>query len=214
MSKIRVGVADDHPLMREGVRGLLENAPDIEVVGGAATGQEALRLVEEEEPDVLVLDMDFGSDFSGVDVAREMARLGRRTRILVLSGHDDDFYVVGAISAGARGYLKKDEELEGVVAAVRQVARGQIRKFSESVVEKVVDASMGGAAAKLTPREREVLSLVGRCRENKEIAEALHLSEQVVKNYIKDLYKKTATHSRPKLIGWAWDHGFGGKRSV
>ncbi len=137
MKTIRVVLAEDHPVVREGIRTLLERAPDLVVVAEASDGQEALRLVEEMAPDVLLLDMEMPG-LTGVEVARRLQAARSPVRILALSSHDDDQYIFGLLEAGAAGYLLKEEATEAIVAAVRGVARGEVGWLSRPVAQKVM----------------------------------------------------------------------------
>ncbi len=124
MTSIRVVIADDHPVMRDGIRNLLDKAIDIEVAGEAGNGVEALRLVEELKPDVLLLDMELPG-LKGVEVAQRLQASGATVRILVLSAYDDQEYIRGLLASGAAGYLLKEEIPETIVEAIRGVARGE-----------------------------------------------------------------------------------------
>jgi DNA-binding NarL/FixJ family response regulator len=138
MSTIQIVLADDHPLVRRGIRNLIRNAPDIEVIGEASNGPEALRMVEELTPDVLLLDMEMPG-LNGVEVTRRLRVIKPSVRILVLSTYTDKQYILGALASGAAGYLTKEEAIQTLIRAIRQVASGQERWVSRRVAAKIDD---------------------------------------------------------------------------
>lgn len=217
MSAIRVVLADDHPVVRSGIRTLLDGADDIQVVGEASDGAEALQLVEELEPDILLLDMELPV-VSGVDVARKLAKTERWVGVLALSAHDDEHYIIETLGAGVSGYLTKDEAPEQIVEAVRGVARGEngwlSRRVTAKIVSRVRPTARGlGLVRRLSERELEVLSLMARGLDNEEIAEELVISHGTVKNHVTSIYGKIGVRSRPKAIAWAREHGVGRTRA-
>lgn len=199
MSNIRVVLADDHPIVRTGIRNLLEKAPDIEVVGEAHNGDEALRFVKELTPDVLLLDMEMPA-LNGVDVARQLKGAGLPTRILALSAYDDKQYILGLLAAGAAGYLTKEEVPETIVEAVRGVAHGEQGWVSRRVAAQMATWTRGeemqGTAAALTPRETEVLERVVAGKTNQEIGLALGISEKTVEKHLDGVFRKLGVASR------------------
>jgi len=212
---IRVLLADDHPAVRAGIRRALEKAADIVVVGEAADGEEALRLIEALRPDVALLDCRLPGP-EGWQVAEAMRARGLPTRVLALSAYADDRYIYGMLQAGAAGYLLKEEALETVVAAVWAVARGE-EWYSRPVMAKVAAWARGETlvppgVAGLTEREVEVLRLLARGWDNARIAEELVVSEGTVKNHVTSIYAKLNVHSRAQAVAWAWEHGVMGKR--
>jgi two-component system response regulator DegU len=136
MATIQIVLADDHALVRRGIRNLIKDAPDIEVIGEAADGPEALRLVEELTPDVLLLDMEMPG-LNGLEVARRLQVLKPSVRILVLSSYTDKQYILGALASGAAGYLTKEEANQFLVKGIRQVASGEKRWVSRQVAAKI-----------------------------------------------------------------------------
>ncbi len=207
---IRVVLADDHPLFRAGVRTLLERAGGVEVVAEAADGVEALALIREHSPDVLVLDMEMPG-MTGVEAARRLRATGIEVRILVLSAYDDDEYVAELLANGADGYLTKDEAPERIVAAVRGVAQGRDGWLSDGVAEKARRRRAAEPAAQpLSPREREVLRLIADGLDNGAIAEGLFISESTVKNHVTNIYAKLGVRSRAEAVAWAWRSGLMG----
>ena len=199
MTHIRVVLADDHPIVRTGIRNLLEKAPYIEVVGEAHDGDEALRFVKELTPDVLLLDMEMPA-LKGVDVARQLKGAGLPTRILALSAYDDKQYILGLLAAGAAGYLTKEEVPETIIEAVRGVARGEQGWVSRRVAAQMATWTRGeethGTMAALTNREMEVLQWVVAGKTNQEIGLALGISEKTVEKHLDAVFKKLGVASR------------------
>jgi DNA-binding NarL/FixJ family response regulator len=205
MSAIRIVIADDHHLVREGIRQVLQAGDEFEVVGQASNGAEALGLAESLAPDVLVLDVSMPGQ-SGIEVTAALRERSSPVKVLMLSVHDHPQYVVEAVRAGARGYLRKDTEPAELRRAIRAVARGEAF-FSPSVARHLSAAIQGGSAeqsasdrlAGLTPREREVLQGIAEGRTNKEIAAALGLSSRTVESYRESLMRKLGLYTVAEL---------------
>jgi len=197
MATIRVVLADDHPLAREGLRNLLEKAVDIKVVGEAADGAEALRLVEELGPDVLMLDMEMPG-LKGVEVAQQLQTSQNAVRILALSAYDDKEYIRGLLASGAAGYLTKGELPEAIIEAVRGVARGEQGWVSRQIAAQMAAWTQEQAATEisLTDREKQVLSLVVEGKTNQEIGLALEISEKTVEKHLDSVFTKLEVSSR------------------
>jgi two-component system NarL family response regulator len=203
---ITVIVVDDHPIVRAGLKTVLDSAPDIHLSAEGSGGQEALRLVEALQPDVLVLDLNL-PDLNGLDVARRLCEAETRTAILMLTIYQEEAFVFEALECGISGYLLKDEALETLVSAVRAVARGETW-LSPSVATRVVQravshppAPKGGpparnALAGLTRREIEVLKLIGEGLDNSAIALRLSLTTRTVQNHVSTIYGKLGVSSR------------------
>jgi two-component system, NarL family, response regulator DegU len=197
MAVIRVVLADDHPVVRSGIRNLLEKAPGIQVVGEASGGEEALQLAGSLKPDLLLLDMEM-PDLKGVEVAQRLRANGSTVRILALSAYDDKQYILELLASGASGYLVKEEVPEIIVEAVRGVARGEQGWVSRRVASQMADwihteepGRMG-----LTAREMDVLRLVVAGKTNQEIGMALGISEKTVEKHLEGVFSKLGVASR------------------
>lgn len=203
---IRVAVADDHPVFREGLQLLLDSAEDIEVVGVAADGAELLALLEDGlEVDVVVLDLDMPV-LDGVDAARQLSRTRPDVGLLALTMHEDPATVARALAAGVRGYVLKGAGHGAVARAVRGVAEGDT-VLGGTVGEAVRRRTLQGSPSLpgLSAREDEVLALVARGRSNHEIARSLFLSVKTVQNNVSALLTKTGARSRAELVARARD---------
>lgn len=214
MDRIRIVLADDHPVVRAGIRTLLEHASDIEIVGEACDGVQALHLAEEEIPDVLLLDMELPR-ISGVQVAQQLRTVGSLVRVLALSTYDDEQYIFGLLECGAVGYLTKEEVPETIVEAVRGVARGEAGWLSRRVTAKVLQRSHGAPPSSdldtitpLTEREEDVLRLLTLGWDNHRIAQALKISERTVKFHTSNIYQKLHVSSRTEAMLYAIRHNW------
>lgn len=208
---IRIVLADDHTLVREGLRERLTHQADMEVVGEAADGWEALRLAETLVPDVLLLDMEMPG-LTGPEVAQRLHEATLPVHVLALSAYDDTDYVSELLECGAAGYLTKEEALATIVEAVRSVALGEEGWLSRSVAAKVMQLqrreTTGNAASAplLSEREIEVLQQVAQGHTNQEIATLLFISENTVRNHLANIYAKLEVHNRAEAVTWAWQH--------
>ncbi|MDT8436560.1 MAG: response regulator transcription factor [Gemmatimonadota bacterium] len=210
-SPIRILIADDHALVREGIRHVLDEEPGLEVVAEASDGEEALREVAAHQPDVLVLDISMPG-LSGLEVVRRLREDGHEARALMLSMHDDTEYVLRAVRAGAAGYLLKDDAGPGLLRqAVRAVHRGD-SFFSPAVAARLTDALRRDPRAAsdpleaLTGREREVLRLVAAGRSNKQIASELGISRRTVESHRESLMRKLEIRTVAGLTRFALEH--------
>lgn len=197
MADIRVMLADDHPVVRKGIRALLDNAVGIEVVAEAETGEETLALAEEKAPDVLLLDLEL-PDIRGVDVTRRISEEMPEIKILVLSSHDDRALITEILGIGASGYLLKDEVPEVIVDAVRGVARGETGWLSRQVAAQVANLMVQEkqGVRDLTPREFEVLTQVVAGLTNAEIGYHFGISEKTVEKHLDGVFRKLKVSSR------------------
>jgi DNA-binding NarL/FixJ family response regulator len=201
-----VVLADDHPALRAGIRKILESDPTITVVGEAATGDEAIRLAERLRPDVLLLDVELPAP-SGVEVARHLFATASDVRVLALSAYSSPAFVRGMLDAGAAGYVTKEQDPSLVVEAVKGVARGEGRWFVP-----IAPARDELAAARLSEREREVLTLVAGGLSNDAIAETLFLSPHTVRNHLANLRSKLSVETTREMIAWAVQRGLGDRK--
>ena len=206
---IRVLLADDHALMREGLRALLTTTTDIEVVGEVRTGREAERQVLQLNPDVVLMDIAM-PDLNGIEAARVIHLKCPAVRIVMLSMHATAEYVYRAFEAGASGYLLKEVAVEEVITAVRTVHEGR-RYLSPALAESVPDPAASGYARSpvdsLSTRERQVLQLVVEGKTSSEIARMVHLSPSSVQTYRSRLMMKLGVSDVPSLVKFALEHG-------
>jgi DNA-binding NarL/FixJ family response regulator len=209
---IRVLLADDQRVVREGLGTLLGLLDGIELVGTAADGEEAVALARRHDPDVVLMDLRMPR-VDGIEAIRRLAALGERPHVIALTTYADDASVLGALRAGARGYLTKDAGAEEIRAAVEAVARGEAA-LDPSVQHHVVAAVAAEPAAserelpdELTPREAEVLALIAAGRSNGEIADALVVSAATVKSHVNHIFAKAGVRDRAQAVVYAYEHG-------
>jgi two-component system, NarL family, response regulator NreC len=204
MSKIRIVLADDHGVVRQGFRRILDAQSDMEIVGEASNGREALEIATKLSPDVVVMDVAM-PELNGIEATRRMGEAAPRTRVLALSMHKDSVYVREILRAGARGYLLKDSVDEDLIAAVRAVARGE-GYLSPGVADAVLTdyrQHVTDPIDLLTSREREVLQLIAEGKTNKEIATTLSLSVYTVDAHRGRIMEKLNLHSTGELVRFA-----------
>jgi DNA-binding NarL/FixJ family response regulator len=201
---LRVIVADDHPVVREGLRAMLDAEPDLEVVGEAASGAEAVALTARLRPDVVLMDLRMpGTD--GVTATGEIAAAGH-ARVLVVTTYDTDADILRAVEAGATGYLLKDTPRERLFPAIQAAARGET-VLAPTVATRLVSRMRGPAEEALTAREIEVLELVARGSSNADIAAALFISEATVKTHLLHTYAKLGVDDRTAAVVAAMERG-------
>lgn len=203
---IRIVVADDHPVVRDGVRSMLAGVPDFEVVGEAESGPEAVAQVRAKDPDVVVMDLRMPGG-GGVDAVRALRDSGARTAILVLTTYDTDSDTVAAIEAGATGYLLKDSPAHTLFDAVRATAAGETFLSPAVVARLASHIRRPEATGILSARERQVLTLVARGRSNRVIAEELFVSETTVKTHLMHVYDKLSVNDRAAAVAVAYERG-------
>jgi NarL family two-component system response regulator LiaR len=207
MDTIRVALVDDHRVVRQGLHSFLESFPDLSVVGEASSGEEALAYLEAWQPDVLVMDLLMPGGMDGIETTRRVRELRPHAHIVALTSYTDDARVVAALRAGAVGYVRKDARPEVLLASIRAAAHGQ----------SLLDPAVAGAVfhqlhrptleEDLTEREREVLRQVALGRSNREIADALVVSQETVKTHVANILSKLELENRTQVIIYALKHG-------
>lgn len=208
---IKVLLVDDQSLIRQGLKALLELEPDIEIVGEAENGEQAINLVAQLQPDVILLDIRMPI-MDGVAATREIQKRFAKTKILVLTTFDDDEYVSAALQNGAMGYLLKDTPSEELAVAIRAVHKGYTQ-LGPGIVKKLLtqfshptpthSLPVPSSLAELTPREKEVLQLIATGASNREIAHQLYISEGTVKNHVTNILNRLNLRDRTQAAIWA-----------
>lgn len=210
---VQVVLADDQGMIRSGLRALLESAPDIRVVGEAGDGAAAVALAEAHQPDVVLMDIRMPG-LDGIEATRQIRTGHPGVAVIVLTTYDVDEYVVAAVRAGAVGFLLKDGDADDLIQAVRVAARGDavvepsaLRRLLATFAATPDPARGGSPPGGLTPRELEVLALVGRGLSNTEISERLYVSETTTKTHIGNLLAKLGARNRAHLVITAYESG-------
>ncbi len=209
MSKIRILLADDHGVVRKGLRFLLEQHPQMEIVGEASDGREAVRLAAELKPNVVVMDIGM-PNLNGIEATAQIVKQNPHVHVIVLSVHSDESYLLRALSAGARGYLLKDSAEQDLVRAVEVAAQGK-PFFSPAIAEKLLDDYMRYLQQRglqdsydlLTDREKEVLQLIAEGKSNKEIAALLNVSPYTVETHRAHIMQKLNLHNTAEIVLYA-----------
>jgi two-component system, NarL family, response regulator NreC len=209
MSKIRILLADDHVVMRRGIRALLERREGFEVVAEAGDGREAVQLTEVHSPDVVVADIAM-PNLNGIEAARQIAQKAPQTSIVILSMHSDESYVLRALKAGARGYLLKDSPESDLISAILAVHAGKAffspaisKMLVEDYVRQLHQRGAEDSYELLTTREREILQLLAEGKSNKDVATILNLSLHTVETHRSNILQKLNLHGTPELILYA-----------
>ena len=209
MSEIRILLAEDHAVMRTGLRLVLERQPDFRVVAEASDGREAVALAQQHRPDVIVMDIGM-PNLNGIEAARQVTASLPQVGVVILSMHSDEAYVLRALKAGARAYLLKESAESDLIAAIRAVGDGKAffspavsRMLVEDYVRQLQDREIEDSYELLTTREREVLQLVAEGKSNKEIANMLNVSLYTVESHRGNMMEKLNLHSVPELILYA-----------
>ncbi len=209
MPDVRVVLADDHSIVRKGLRSVIEDDPAVAVVGEAATGLEAVAVCHELQPDVVVLDIAMPS-LNGIDAIASIRKGAPSTRALILSMHSDESYVLRALGAGARGYLLKDSAEHDVLPAIHAVAAGEsflspaiAQTLLEDYVRNLRQRGLQDSYDLLTERERQVLQLLAEGRSNKEVAQVLNLAVSTVDSHRANLMQKLNLHSTAEIVLYA-----------
>jgi len=212
MTKISVLVADDHPVVREGLGKIIGQFDDLELVGTATTGEDAVEKAAVLAPRVVLMDVRMGG-MDGVEATRALRARCPRTEVIVLTNYDEDDYIFRALRAGAKGYLLKDVSADALADAVRTVARGE-SSLDGALVQRVLrrlqqgDARPAPPGERLTAREREVLGCLVAGRNNQEIADQLVVSEKTVKSHLTSIYRKLNVRDRSQAIVTAIRGGY------
>ncbi len=209
VAHIRIVLADDHTIIRSGLRLLLEQQPDFKVAGEASDGREAVQLVSTLHPEVAVLDIGM-PQLNGIEATRKIVAEAPETQVVILSMHSDEGYVLRALKAGARAYILKNSAEADLIRAVRSVAEGKSffspvisKMLLEDYVRQVREKSVEDSYDLLTPREREILQLLAEGRTNKEVASTLGLSLHTVETHRGNILQKLNLHGTPELILYA-----------
>ena len=209
MPRTRVLIADDHPLIRSGLRNLLEREREFEVVAEAADGYEALELTQQQKPDVVMLDVGMPR-LTGIDAAQQISEKMPAVRVIIVSMHSDEGYVLRALKAGARGYLLKASAELDVLTAIRAVAAGQAyfspeisRVLVEEYVREMRRRGVEDSYDLLSIREKEILQLLVTGKPNRDIADLIHVSHFTVETHRNNIFQKLQIHSLPELILYA-----------
>ncbi len=210
---IRVFLADDHAVVRDGMTALMEAEQDIQVVGTACNGQQAVQQIKQSQPDIVVMDIAMPK-LNGIDATRQISKFCPAVKVIMLSMHDSSEHIYQALKAGAKGYLLKESAGKEVVDAVREVRSGH-RYLSKRIQKVVIEDYISNQGAtpvkspieKLSDRERQILQLVVEGKSSKEIGKALHISSKTVATYRSRLMDKLAIHDLPGLVKFAIRHG-------
>jgi DNA-binding NarL/FixJ family response regulator len=205
---MRVLIADDHGIVRSGLRLLLERQPDIEVIAEAADGAEAREIAVRERPDLAILDVKMPR-LTGLQATREIKEQAPEVAVLILSMHDDDRYLFEALKAGASGYVLKTQADTDLMAAIRAVERGEpfLTPDAQQALIKDVLERGGEVEAELSPREEQIVKLVAEANTTRQIAEILHLSEKTVENHRANAMRKLGMRDRVELVRYAIRRG-------
>ena len=209
MKKIRILLADDHTVVRKGLRLLLESHPDLEVIADAADGRETVALAEQHTPDVVVMDVAMPA-LNGIEAARQIFAKLPHTAVVFLSMHSDEGYVLKALKAGARAYLLKDSAENDLISAVKAVTEGKAffspaisKMLVEDYMRQMQERAVEDSYDLLTTREREILQLLAEGKSNKEVANVLNLSLYTIETHRSNIFQKLNLHSGAELILYA-----------
>jgi two-component system response regulator NreC len=211
--KQRIVIAEDHTILREGLRALISSNPDFDIVGEAEDGRDAIRCVEKLTPDLILLDLSMPR-MNGMEAIKEIKKQCPETKILVLTVHRTEEYILATLRAGANGYVLKDATHAELLMAIKNVLMGK-RYLSPGVSEKVIEGYLEGRKTlrsstpwdTLTQREREVLKLIAEGYKNKEIADYLYISVKTVEKHRANLMRKLDLHNTPSLTAFAMEKG-------
>lgn len=210
---IRILIVDDHPVYRDGLRGLVERSPDLALAGEATTGSEAIALAGSTHPSIILMDLRL-PDVSGIEATRQILEMDLSVGILIITMSENDELLFAAMRAGARGYIPKDADSEELLHAIRAAAVGEVI-FGASIAHRMMSFFSTGRSASLTPfpelteREREILELLAAGRSNAEIAQQLSITSKTVRNHVANVFNKLQVVSRSQAIVRAREAGLG-----
>ncbi len=208
---ISVVIVDDHEIVRKGIRAYLDSTAEFRVVGEAASGREAIQIVAELVPDVVLMDLIM-PEMDGIQTTREIKRISPRSQVVVLTSFHEDIHIFPALRAGAISYILKDVKMEDLADALQRAARREVT-FHPLVAERVLRSLRGDAPddellyAELTARELEILKLIANAQTNSQIAEQLVISEYTVKGYVSNILSKLHLGDRTQAAVYAWQKG-------
>lgn len=210
MGKLRIIIADDHSIVREGLKQLLEMEEDFEVVGQAANGIEVIEKIDSFDADVLLLDINMPG-MNGLQTLRELKKRGNAIKIVILTIHEEREYLMETMQMGAAGYILKDSDSASLYKAIRSVAAGEPyiqHKLAESLIQEMENPKLGRVKMEnsLSARESEVLELIAEGLNNKEIGEKLLISEKTVKNHISSIFRKLNIYDRTQAAIYVYKH--------
>jgi DNA-binding NarL/FixJ family response regulator len=205
---IRLLIADDHPLVRDALTRLLGGVHDITVVAATANGREAVEVALQTSPDVILMDLEM-PEFDGIEATRALKQAGSTASVVILTTFSDRDRIIGALDAGALGYLLKDAEQDEIIRGVRAAARGDSPLAPRAAREMITDRVAAGSASELSPRELEVLALVAEGLPNKLIARRLEISEKTVKAHLTSVFAQLGVADRTQAALWAQRHRIG-----
>lgn len=209
---IKVLLVDDHKIVRQGVRAYLETLADIQVIAEADSGSAAINAVEQNQPDVVLMDLEMPGDMDGIAATRQIRKVRPETQVIVVTSHHQDEYIFPAVRAGAISYLLKDIEPDELAAAIRKAAQGEA-VLDSRVASRIVQELQGlrkdevNPFTELSEREFDVLRLIAAGKSNAEIAETLVIGESTVKTHISNLLKKLHLDDRTQAAVYAWQQG-------
>ncbi len=212
MDKVRIVIADDHAIVREGIKNLVELSDEFEVVGLAENGKDALAICKNEKPDILLLDISMPS-MSGIETMKRLLKSKLKTKVIALTIHDEKAYLVETMSLGVKGYVLKDAGSDILLEAIREVADGKeyvypsMRKYLDQKTKKMILSGKTDVFDLLTSRELEVIKYLGEGKSNKDISDSLYISEKTVKNHISNIFKKLGVNDRTSAAMFAVKKG-------
>lgn len=209
MDKIKLLLVDDHSLVRQGIKQILELEEDLEVIGQASDGEEAIKKAQELKPDIILLDINMPK-LNGINTLRKLKDIDTTTKVIMLTFYEDREYIFETLNLGVNGYILKDAESESLIKAIRDVYNGSSYihpSIAMEVIKKTENKdNHGEEKSKLTKREYEVLILIAEGLNNRKIADRLYISEKTVKNHVSNIFKKIKVNDRTQAAIYAYRH--------